>query len=531
MVQSKKITVIPPSLTQFSSKPLSETAKRRVAAYARVSTDETEQLNSYAAQVEYYTSYIQSHSDWKFVNVYADEGISGTSTLHRDGFNKMIEDALDGKIDLILTKSVSRFARNTVDSLTTIRKLKDKGVEVFFEKENIWTLDSKGELLLTIMSSLAQEESRSISENVRWGVHKRFEDGKVTLGYSRFLGYDKGENGNLVINPAQAEIVKRIFDLYLEDNGLKAIAKQLMKEGAVKPSGCRNWTQVDIRRILMNEKYAGNAILQKSYKPDLLSKRRPNNGEVKKFYVEGSHEAIISQERFDLVQAELKHRSKEGTYYATSNHSFSGKVFCSECGSMYGSKIIHSTDKYRHHAWVCNGKTVEEKTCSTSLVKNAELEKAFMSALKKLAINKALVIKTAKKLCATVLDTSKLESQLEKLKAEINETAVLLNQGIGGPAVKDSKRYDELYSRYTQCTEKAKALQEEIDDKNWRSRLSRKFISDIEKLDGFLKEFDKRVFRTLCDRITVYPGRRVVITFKSGYEVEEWLSRGVQASN
>lgn len=202
----KKITVIPATIDKKTK--MAPSQKRRVAAYARVSTDNDEQFSSYEAQVDYYTKRIVANPEWTFTGVYTDEGISGTNTKHRTGFNSMIVDAMDGKIDLILTKSVSRFARNTVDSLVTIRKLKEKNVEVFFEKENIYTFDSKGEVLLTIMSSLAQEESRSISENVVWGRRKSFQDGKVSLAYSSFLGYDRGENGEMVINPEQAKTVR-----------------------------------------------------------------------------------------------------------------------------------------------------------------------------------------------------------------------------------------------------------------------------------------------------------------------------------
>lgn len=225
------VTTIPATLTKFSSRPIEKNTKKRVAGYARVSTDNEEQATSYEAQVDYYTSYIKSHDGWEFVDVYTDEGISGTHTEKRAGFQRMINDALAGSIDLILTKSVSRFARNTVDSLSTIRRLKEKGVEVYFEKENIWTFDSKGEVLLTIMSSLAQEESRSISENVLWGIRKRFEDGKVMVAYSTFLGYDKGEDGNLVINPVEAETVRFIFSRFLEGKTPYTIAHLLMERG------------------------------------------------------------------------------------------------------------------------------------------------------------------------------------------------------------------------------------------------------------------------------------------------------------
>ena len=211
MEQAKRsVRVIPPTIdpkARFLT--AAPTAKRRVAGYARVSTSSEEQLTSYEAQVDYYTRFIQARADWEFVKVYTDEGISAVNTRGRDGFNRMLQDALAGKIDLIITKSVSRFARNTVDSLTAVRKLKEKCVEVYFEKENIYTLDSKGELLITIMSSLAQEESRSISENVTWGQRKRFADGKVSMPYKRFLGYDKGADGLPMINAKEAEVVRR----------------------------------------------------------------------------------------------------------------------------------------------------------------------------------------------------------------------------------------------------------------------------------------------------------------------------------
>ena len=192
---AKRVTTIPATLNRFDSTPLNDLRKRRVAGYARVSTDSEEQATSYDAQVDYYTKYINANAMWQFAGMYTDEGITATNTNHRDGFNQMVEDALAGKIDLIITKSISRFARNTVDSLTTVRKLKEKGVEIYFEKENIWTLDAKGELLITIMSSLAQEESRSISENTTWGKRKSFADGKASVGFKTFLGYDRGPNG------------------------------------------------------------------------------------------------------------------------------------------------------------------------------------------------------------------------------------------------------------------------------------------------------------------------------------------------
>ena len=230
MATAKNVTVIPATLNLHTGVPKASSKKRKVAGYARVSTDSEEQFTSYEAQVDYYTNYIKSRPEWEFVEVYTDEGISALNTKRREGFKRMIADALNGKIDLIVTKSVSRFARNTVDTLTTVRNLKDKGVEVYFEKENIWTMDSKGEFLITIMSSIAQEESRSISENVTWGQRKRFADGKVSIPYKHFLGYKKGADGLPEIVPEEAKIVRDIYRMFMEGMTTCAIANHLTKK-------------------------------------------------------------------------------------------------------------------------------------------------------------------------------------------------------------------------------------------------------------------------------------------------------------
>ena len=268
----------------------------------------------------------------------------------------MIQDALEGKIDLIITKSVSRFARNTVDSLVTVRKLKEKGVEVYFEKENIYTLDSKGELLITIMSSLAQEESRSISENVTWGQRKRFADGKVTLPYKNFLGYKKGDDGLPEIVPKEAEIVRLIYKLFIEGKTVNAIANYLMSKNILSPSGKQTWRTSTIESILTNEKYKGSAILQKKFTVDFLQKKmKVNEGEVPQYKVEESHPAIIHPEEWELVQLEMKRRKASGKHHNSSS-PFSAKLICGDCGEFYGSKVWHSNSKYKRTIWQCNNK-------------------------------------------------------------------------------------------------------------------------------------------------------------------------------
>ena len=374
------VTVIPATRSLHSKLPINTRARRRVAGYARVSTDSEEQLASYEAQVDYYTKYIRSNPEWEFVDVYTDEGISAVSTRGREGFNRMIEDALAGRIDLIVTKSVSRFARNTVDSLTAVRKLKEHGTEVYFEKEGIYTFDSKGELLITIMSSLAQEESRSISENVTWGQRKRFADGKVTLPYSSFLGYRKGPDGLPEIVPEEAELVRRIYKLFMQGKTAHAIGKILTSEGIPTPAGKAKWQSSTIESILQNEKYRGDARLQKKFTVDFLQKKmKVNEGEVPQYYVENSHPAIIDPEEWDLVQAEFSRRKALGSRYSAAS-VFSSMIFCGDCGSVYGSKVWHSTDKYRCIIWQCNNKFKGEHHCTTPHLYEKDIKALFLRA-------------------------------------------------------------------------------------------------------------------------------------------------------
>ena len=283
-----------------------EKPKLRVAAYYRVSTDSDEQATSYEAQVEHYTEYIQKNPDWEFAGIYADDGISGTNTKKREEFNHMIDDCKAGNIDMIITKSISRFARNTLDCLKYIRQLKDMNIPVLFEKESINTMNAKGEVLITIMASLAQQESQSLSQNVKLGLQYRYQQGKVQINHNRFLGYTKDADGNLIIDPEQAEIVKRIYREYLEGLSMDKIAAGLERDGILTGAGGKRWHTSTINKILRNEKYIGDALLQKTYTTDFLNKTRvKNNGLVPQYYVEGNHEAIIPKEIYLQVQEEL----------------------------------------------------------------------------------------------------------------------------------------------------------------------------------------------------------------------------------
>ena len=334
-----KVTIIPSKINPITLTPVGQVAKRKVAAYARVSTDSDEQYTSYDAQVTYYTNFINGKPNWEFVKVYADEGISGTSTKRRDEFKEMIESALNGKIDLIITKSISRFARNTLDTISITRQLKAKGIEVYFEKENLWSLDDKTEFLLTIMASIAQEESRSISQNITIGKRWGMKEGKVSFAYKNFLGYKKVD-GKIVIDEAQAETVRLIYMMFLkEGKTCTGIAEFLKSKGIPTPSGksC-NWTKNTVYSILTNEKYKGDALLQKKYTADYLEHRVvPNNGELPQYYVENNHPAIIEREVWEMVQTEMMRRSMLGAAYS-GNSIFASKLICGDCGKPYGKK-------------------------------------------------------------------------------------------------------------------------------------------------------------------------------------------------
>ncbi len=519
-----KVTTIPATISRFTAAPINEKKKRRAAAYARVSTDSEEQLTSYEAQVDYYTNYIKSRDDWEFISVYTDEGITGTNTKHRDGFNRMVQDALDGKIDLIVTKSVSRFARNTVDSLTTVRKLKEKGVEIYFEKENIWTLDSKGELLITIMSSLAQEESRSISENCTWGQRKRFADGKVTVPFKRFLGYDRGPDGNLVLNPNEAVIVRHIYSMFLQGMSPYGIAAHLTADGIKSPGGKDKWNAGAVRSILTNEKYKGDALLQKSYTVDFLTKKKKvNEGEIPQYYVEGNHEAIISPDVYEQVQREMERRKADSGRHS-SVHLFSGKIRCGQCGEWYGSKTWHSTSKYRRVVWQCNHKYDGEEKCTTPHLAEDDIKGLFVSAVNQLIGQKDAIITALTASLDAAFDLTALKAERAELETEIAvasdliEKCIYENAHVALDQEEYQKRYDGLTARFDTAKARFDAVEDAIHSKQSRRATIEAFLAALEKAN-LVDRFDTALWCGLVDYATVYGKDDVRFTFKNGQEI------------
>ena len=523
------VTMIPATKQKHSKLPVDGRKKPRVAGYARVSTDSEEQLTSYQAQVDYYTQYIRSNADWEFAGVYTDEGISALNTKHREGFNSMVADALAGKIDLIVTKSVSRFARNTVDSLSTIRKLKERGVEVYFQKENIWSFDGKGELLLTIMSSLAQEESRSISDNVTWGQRKRFADGKVNIPFSSFLGYRRGEDGNPEIVPEEAETVRTIYKMFIGGKTVNAIAKHLTAQGIPTPRGKTVWQTSTIESILTNEKYKGDAVLQKKFTVDFLNKKmKVNEGEVPQYYVTDSHPGIIDKAEWDLVQAEMAKRKAKGRHH-NSLSPFSSKIICGDCGGYFGSNLWHSTDKYRRTIWQCNSKYQGEKKCATPHLNEEDIKRLFLEATSELMADRDALLEDCTVMRNTLADTMAIDRECEKLTEEMDTVSMLIQKLIAENATKAmnqdeyNRKYDALAQRYNAAQERYDKLQGRKVTIGFEVDVLECFMFEISALPDLPVEFSDHLWNAMIDHVTVYHDDRVTFSFKNGREIIKTL--------
>jgi site-specific DNA recombinase len=497
-----------------------EVTKLRVAAYCRVSTDSDEQETSYDAQVSHYTEYIQQNPQWTLAGIFADDGISGTNTKKRDEFNRMIDECMAGNIDMIITKSISRFARNTLDCLQYIRQLKDKNIPVYFEKESINTMDAKGEVLITIMASLAQQESQSLSQNVKLGLQYRYQQGKVTVNCNRFLGYTKGNDGKLVIDPEQAEVVKRIYREYLEGSSMDKISAGLEADGILTGAGKEKWHTSTINKILRNEKYMGDALLQKTYTTDFLTKKRiRNNGTVPQYYVEDDHEAIIPKELFMQVQEELVRRrvvhkspsGKKRTY--SCNHCFAQIIVCGECGELY--RRVHWNNRGKKSVvWRCVSRL--ENTglfCEARTVLESTLEQVMVTAINQALCDKDHFLITLQKNIETVIchenshTLSAIDKRLTELQAELLKLASL--------KADYEKVGDEIYRLRD---EKQRAQVENLG----RDELQKR----INDMSAFLKyqpialvQYDEALVRRLIEKVTVYEDK-FTVEFKSGVTVD-----------
>lgn len=535
----KIIREIPPH--PIDRKPRKERKMLRVAAYCRVSTEEEEQKGSFETQCSYYTEKIQSHDGWTLAGIFADDGISGVHTKKRDDFLAMIEQCKKGKIDLILTKSISRFARNTLDSIQYVRELKKQGISVIFEKENINTGTMTSEMILTVLSAFAQAESESISQNVARGKRMGYRQGKFSFPYSCMIGYRKGPDGNPQIIPEQAETVRMIYNDYLAGDSLVKIAENLDARGIPTPKNKGKWSSQTVMRILQNEKYAGHVLLQKTYTADLLSGTiKKNNGELPQYYIENNHTPIVPQETFLLVQEEIarrkskspasqkKVRTNRGRY--TSQYALSERLICGECGCYY-RRVTWNIRGKKKIVWRCiNRLEFGKKYCKLSpSISEDVLHNAILRAIRELAQQqKAQTQKclhdTILQCAAGGLDTSltALKNQLKQKNRDFDRILEMaLADGVESEFMeaKMSRLNDEIL----QIKQMIKRQEHETKMQQAKGDKTRDLLAIITDRDFQIAEYSDMLVTRIIEQITVLSAEKIRIRFVDGYTKEQRL--------
>ena len=515
--------------------------QKRVAAYCRVSTDSEEQLTSYQNQTRVYTEMIAANKEWEFAGLYADEGISGTRADKRPEFQRMIRDCQNGKIDYIITKSVSRFARNTVECLEYVRSLKAQGIGIFFEEQNIDTLKNESELYLVIYAGFAQSESESISKHITWTYRKNFEDGKVSFQYKRLLGYRKGEDGKPEIVPEEAAIVERIYEMFLAGQPVKVIAQTLQAEKIEIPGKNLSFSKNMIMNILRNEKYCGDCILQKTVTVDCISKtRKANQGEAPMYIVENNHPAIISREVFNRAQEELSRRNSlrlqsdktaitaNGRY---SKYALTEVLHCAECGSRY-KRVTWSIHGKKKIVWRCVSRldygkkyckksiTVEEATLHGAIVRalnrfHVEDESTYLT-LMKATIGEAIGINGGSE--EIDLLTRRIDALNKRMLDLVNETVA------AGKDVESSEdEFKGISDQIEQLDRRIVAIQESIHKDGSRQARLEEIQSIIAKRSANETQYDDSIVRQMIECIKVHSDGRLTIIFGGGYEIKEVL--------
>ena len=534
----RRVRVIPATKTQGAIHSTHD-GKKRVAAYCRVSTDSEEQLNSYEAQKSYYTQKIEDSPDWEMAGIYADEGITGTSLKKRTEFKKMITACKRGHIDLIITKSLSRFARNTVDCLETVRLLKANGIGVYFEKENINTLTESSEFLITLFSGFAQAESESLSKNVAWGKAKSAEAGKVTFQYKKMLGYRRGADGQPEIVPEEAEVIKRIYHRYLDGCTLGQIKRELDEDKVPTAQGVDSWSPAIIHNILTNEKYIGDALLQKTYITDCISKKvKKNQGERAMYYVENNHPAIISREVFDQVRNEMTRRSSKRKVLQKSGKTelgkYSGKyaltelLVCGECGSPY-KRVTWARNGKKRIVWRCVSRLeFGTKYCHNSpTLDESKLHSAILAAMNEFAAIRQEVCPDVLAMAEEAKQAlsqagAKLLELKKHLEAVSREQSDLLDRLLANMA--DA----ELNARMKALTDEKEALkaqilkvqQKEVSMAEQAAKRQQMWDSLKECSAGYT-EFDDEFVRQIIQKITVENAGTIRIHFRDSDVVLE----------
>ena len=514
-MQVKVIKKIDGKLDRRTGKIITD--RLRVCAYCRVSTGDEEQINSYESQKKYYDEKINSNSLWVFAGIYADEAITGTLDYKRNEFMRMITDAMEGKFDVIITKSISRFARNTLDTLKYVRRLKERNIAVIFEKENINTLEMSGEFLLTILSSIAQQESESISGNVKLGLKMKKERGEI-VGFKHCLGYDyDNDSHEIKIQQDEAEIVRHIFNRYCEGAGSTIIARELTEAGYVPPKGGEKWADSTIRGIIKNEKYKGDVLQGKTFTIDPIThKRMINKGEEDKYYIENNHEAIVSAEVYEKAQSILEKRSgaietgrRTGNY--SRKYTFSSRVFCGFCGSVFVRRNLYNNTNHETKVWQCmsyvkNGK----KFCpETKAIRENVIENCFVEAYELLCQDNKEVINNFLNRIDGFLRENNTKSMLQKLeikkqgiKDKINS---LINLMIDGTIDKETfnKKKIELNKKIKKIEKDQELFKCQLDDENTFDFGVEKIRKVFDKETKDFRVFDKDIFEALIYKVVI----------------------------
>jgi DNA invertase Pin-like site-specific DNA recombinase len=511
----------------------------RVAAYCRVSTDSEEQLNSYRSQIEYYTSVIEENPNWTLAGIFPDEGLSGVSTRKRKEFNRMMQKCRVGRIDLIITKSVSRFARNTLDSISWARQLKKLGVGIIFEKEGVNTLEMEDEIFLTIFASLAQAESESLSKNVAMGHRQSFKAGNVSFHYKSFLGYRKGDDGAPEIVPEEAAVVKRIFHRYLAGDSVAQIIKDLEADAIPSAKGGEKWNTGSVRYMLRNEKYIGDALLQKTYVADVLTKQsKKNNGELPQYYITNNHPAIIDRDIFQKVQEEIARRGCKRKVQSksarTAGSKYSGKyalgeiLVCGECGAPY-RRVTWTHQGRKQIVWRCVSRLEHgRKLCKESpTLHEAPLHAAIMEAISEAVDHEALRsalragIEAAYTMDKETISYRMTKTRVEELKAQFDK---LLETA--GTAGFDEDYYDRKIKKIGEEMTAKRAVIAGYEARQSEKSRDAKIAAASALLEGesfVLTEYDDQVARQLVDTIRVLAKDRMLVTLKGGMEIRQQL--------
>lgn len=515
-----------------------EAPKLRVCAYCRVSSDHTGQLQSFSAQVEYYTRLIESNDAWTFVGIYADEGISGTAKDKRDEFLRLIADCEAKKVDMVITKSISRFARNTADCIETVRKLKALGIAVFFEKENINTMSAESELLMTVLSSIAQEESISTSKNNRWAIQKRFMKGEWKPSYLPY-GYMKGKDGGIVINEEEVAIVRRIYTDYLNGKGTYVIAKELTEEGVPTRKGAEAWGENVVKEILTNEKYYGDMLLQKTFTTDTLPfQRKRNRGQKQCYYIANDHEPIIAKEQAERVREIMEQRKIEKAMVDTDTrkynqrYPFSSKIQCGECGSNFKRQIIFKGKPYETVQWCCTRHIRNRAECGMTAIKDKHIKAAFINLYNKLKSNYDKILTPLAEDLKKLHCGREYESQVREINkkiTEFTEQSHVLSR-LRSKGYLDSVLFIEQSNLITKQLHEAKKLRSKLFEYNGfndEAARTEELIAFLKKQDDLIESFDEDIFSLMVERIIVKSKLEIAFRLINGLELPEIIGEEV----